>query len=466
MIISNEELQRILKTLYKNRNSEENKNTVGLVENTPRNIVKIPFTYNINDSLKTDEDIKKIVKKFNKKIRDVEDDNELFEIGLTLEKGASIYKIDDYFSRILSELKLPEKTKFRVVVNFGDKKLGKNNVRYLLGKAESANLIRLQQVLEKHNGTLFFSEKEEPNVLWTLNNVLKANDGVYDLAKTIKENNLSPFEALLYICTWEQKNIQYDWSRHDRRELYNTIVSAMNNKSVRCVGFSQLVKAVVDVLGVDYLQEDKCLMNVETLMVGSDKEQKGNLSYFSPSHSQSKYYLIDKKYDIEGEIIADPLSSYEDYYYLWKLANNITVISMRPLNTFSKIKDELGDYKIYDFNNKECIKGYIKRNKVIIEGKTQSKILKDTEKKEKISIALEQKNISEAVLKQAYEKIIPLVFPEAQAGDLIVPVIPPTIKEEGYNGVSMWYDLGVVPNEGKEIVMDILQDHIKEEHSL
>ncbi len=390
-------------------------------------IGKFELSYNVKDVLSSDNEIQNLSTKIlkectnhtSKSITKWKELNQL-QINLTLKKDGSLYKIDEYFSKLLTEIQKQKNIKVDITINFGEGIINKNDIRYLLDGNQIKNLSKLQQTLHKIcKGNLYFNEVAESDTRWTLDDVIKANTCINDLAKTITDNNLSPFEALLFVCTWAQKNINYHET--DDFEKTNTIVAGINNLRITCVGFSQFVNAVIKRISPNFLSDDNFIMSDGTINVSYGKSNIMNKEIFVSNHSQGKYYIADTKYNIDGEVIADVLG-FPNYGIDMRNLGNIALLSMRPITTVSQLKKYNELYKIFSGNIEQSSISNRFFN-IFIDGKTQSKILKETRRNEKISLGLEQQEIDWNLYTEAYKKIIPLVFPEAQTGDVIAPKV-------------------------------------------
>lgn len=420
------------------------------------------LTYNVKDALSSDEDISTIAKKIVNRLNDFDKKkwNKIkLEINLSLEKGASIYKIDEYFERLLSEIQKTNEVSVDVLVNFGEKKLGKDDVRYLLDDSEIINLVKLQEKIHKlGTGQLLFREFPYGDC-WNLTQVIKTNNCIQDIAQTIKENNLSPFEALLFICTWAQKNIEYFYADVDGiNEKINTIVAAVNNQKIRCVGFSQFVMAVVKRLGVDYLQDDNVLMANGTISVAYKKEEWRGKKGFCSNHSQLKCYIVDKKYNIDGEVIADALG-FDGYGIdLRKIDGDITLLAMSPIATFSRLKSRNKQYKIYSggLENSKIEGEGLFFTKIHVDGKSQRQVLKETKINSRVAETLQQHGIPSRLYTQAYGKIIPLIFPEVKPGDIIAPI--PTFLDDEKKSWQVDKTISISQNEIRNFWMKKIED--------
>lgn len=354
-------------------------------------------------------------------------------IRLTLKKGGNIDKIDEYVDSIVKEFKKVHNCAIKnVYVNFGEKKLGKKNVRYLIDENGLENLVKLQSVAKKYQAELLFGEMDS-STRWNLQQVIKANKCVNDLAKNIKDNNLSPFEALLYICTWLQKNIKYNEAELENDETTNTIVGAVNNLKIRCVGFSQFVLAVVEVLKDYGYENGDILKSSGSISVSYSPTYIEACKVYASNHSQTMFYIKDKKYNIDGEVIADPLGFKNYGFDLRKTDKGITAITLSPLATFSRLKQSNKLYKIYSGNlemSSVLVTITPLHSKYHVDGKNKKQVLKETRQNAKLARKSEQHGISQSQLDRAYNKIIPLIFKEAKEGDMIAP--KPTFTEENW----------------------------------
>ena len=390
------------------------------------------LTYNVKDSQASDEEISTRLEMLYKlrenlaqglgsgKWRPLH-----INIYLTLEKGGDIDKIDEYFERVFKKIKsIPNSKIQNIVVNFGEETLKDKTVRYLLDEKGLQNLVKLQKVVKENGGKLLFRELPNSLIYWDFMQLIKANKCINDLAQTVKDNHLSPFEALLFISTWAQKNIKYYEGKDTFDEDTNTIVGAINNQKTRCVGFSQFVEAVVTSLENYYNNENSLKCN-GIMSVAYDRDYLGRKKFYISDHSQSRHFVKDKKYGMNGEVIVDPLGVSRKVD-VRKIDGDITLFSLSPISTFSRLKQTHKQYKIYsgDYERSEINweDGFL-FPKCYVDGKAQRQVLKETRQNAKEAKRLQQNGITLDKYREAYSKIIPLVFPNARAGDIIAPVL-------------------------------------------
>lgn len=140
------------------------------------------------------------------------------------------------------------------------------------------------------------SEFEES---WSLEKVIKANSEIDKVVQFIKENNLSPYETMVYIHKYVTNRFSY--SNKERRmglERYKedtrNIVYAFEFEEVCCCGFASLIKAIIDKLDNPNL---KCEFATLTSIDRESGETDG--------HAYNVIHLKDEKYGINGSYRED-----------------------------------------------------------------------------------------------------------------------------------------------------------------
>lgn len=130
------------------------------------------------------------------------------------------------------------------------------------------------------------------NGLWTFEQVVKANEEIDKLVKSIKDANLSPYEAMTFIHKYITDNYYYNDTGNI--ESSRTITGAILYKEIVCVGYASMVKAIVDKLDMPNL---KC----EYLSCRLIKKDLSGLG----AHMQNLVAIKDDKYGIDGVYVED-----------------------------------------------------------------------------------------------------------------------------------------------------------------
>lgn len=151
---------------------------------------------------------------------------------------------------------------------------------YLRAKGHSELLINENNLVTSYN---------EYIQGWSLGKVIIANKKIDEIVNYIKKNNLSPFEAMLYIHKWASS---FEYKEGDKTEISRILPSVLNSSNIVCSGYASLVKAVVDKLNISNL---KCEMVGGFLIKGS----------FTSAHCHNIVHIKDDKYDINGSYIED-----------------------------------------------------------------------------------------------------------------------------------------------------------------
>lgn len=180
-------------------------------------------------------------------------------------------------------------------------------IEYIYSKDEIEQIcevnayLKLKGLSEDIRFSEFFKVQndEEFNESWTLNQVIKANSEIKKVANDIKDKKLSPYETILYIHKYVINNFVYSLEEkvekgERSREDTRNIVYAYEFEKICCVGFSSLIKAIIDEIENPNL---KC--KYSTVYIKKDKDA-GN-----SGHAFNTIHINDEKYDIHGTYKED-----------------------------------------------------------------------------------------------------------------------------------------------------------------
>ena len=172
---------------------------------------------------------------------------------------------------------------------------------------------------------------EERELKWDIATIVRANSGINGVCDFIKQNNLSPFEALAYIHDYVSTITRYHESHLLRHEWYNKdqfFASAyMDIPELVCMGYSSLMKEIIDNLGMPGLDCEIISVQFEHLK----KDIKG-------AHTRCFIKIKDDKYGLDQTMFDDPTWDNDD-----NLPHKYCHFAM-PNNSF-----DLDVSKIYDY---------------------------------------------------------------------------------------------------------------------
>ena len=140
---------------------------------------------------------------------------------------------------------------------------------------------------------------EYKDIKWDIETVVRANKGINGVCDFIKQNNLSPFEALAYIHDYVSTITRYNESHLLRHEWYNKdqfFASAyMDIPEFVCRGYSALMKEIIDSLNMPGLSCEMVSVQFEHLK----KDIKGG-------HTRCFIQIKDNKYGLDQTMFDDP----------------------------------------------------------------------------------------------------------------------------------------------------------------
>ena len=117
----------------------------------------------------------------------------------------------------------------------------------LFKKEDWQKLIELQEKYKKHGITFGV---EDMSRTWSLEEVANANNSITEIAhKKIRKNEFSPLEKLL--CAYiNVKNHEYkSEGENEHYSQSRSIYGVLNSDKIVCVGYSELLKAIIEQVG-------------------------------------------------------------------------------------------------------------------------------------------------------------------------------------------------------------------------
>ncbi|MBQ7884753.1 MAG: hypothetical protein IJ318_01490 [Clostridia bacterium] len=180
----------------------------------------------------------------------------------------------------------------------------KNNddqIDYLFSNETLRRLIDLNNSLHGAGMKSYIMVNEYADVIdgdmikrsWTLKDVVVANREIDNIAKRIKEQNLSPFEAMVYIHKYITSNFAY---KEGGTEECRVIPGIFKNGKIVCSGYASFVKAIVDKLDMPEL---KCMI------VGCELYKKSLSLDMEGGHCHNLVWIKDEKYGLDGYYVED-----------------------------------------------------------------------------------------------------------------------------------------------------------------
>lgn len=194
------------------------------------------------------------------------------------------------------------------------------NINFLVKKGEyndpnledSVDLLFKDQTIEKFEeinnflknkniDELIFIESDMlDEVRWNIEQIKNANRRVNGVVNHIKTQNFTPFEAICFIHKMITSNFQYQ-ENEDEPTLCRSLIGVLNTSNIVCVGYSLLVKAIVDKLNNPNLKSDTSVIQLE-----QDKDNcVSDYLNAGDGHMQNVIFIEDEKYDIHGVYLVD-----------------------------------------------------------------------------------------------------------------------------------------------------------------
>ena len=171
-------------------------------------------------------------------------------------------------------------------------------VNYVYSKEEIELLLKLDEELKANDYpglriteiTRIYNKESLENA-WSLDKVLSANEKIDIPVQHIIKNNLSPFEAMLYIHSWAS-GFEYNRDILSSGERSRVLPHILNDKYIVCSGYATLIKAIIEKVNMPGL---KC--EFQGCSIIRDKKSTG--------HCHNLVHIEDPKYDIKGTYVED-----------------------------------------------------------------------------------------------------------------------------------------------------------------
>ncbi len=211
------------------------------------------------------------------------------------------------FDRLCETIKQYQARGMKINVLIDSKMSEKSNAEkadYVYSPEEKAKVIQLHKLINEHGtGEIRFKELNSVSedvsdsldfgTAWTMRDVATANKSLDAIVETIKLNNLSPFETMVFIHEYITSTFAY---KEGGLESCRVIPGAFKNGEIVCSGYASMVKAIIDKLDNKDLSCD---------IVGCTLYKGKLLSRMEGGHAHNMIHIRDPKYGIDGVYMED-----------------------------------------------------------------------------------------------------------------------------------------------------------------
>ncbi len=245
-------------------------------------------------------------------------DNDEFYLNLACKKYDK-----KLFDRVLAFTKKLESNNYEMTV-FVDA----NNK--IFDMTECENFIDFEDELDHRQIGLKFKSLDNS---YSLNEVLNATEKTQKLIDELNNGGYSPFEKYLKIYSFLTSFVYNDKSDKTCREIYGVL----NNNTIVCVGYSDLLKTICDKVGLE------CYVNFAQVT-----ERKGIFG-----HQNNIIRIKDEKYGIDGYYYCDScwdsINENKEPY----LKYNFCLLPFSDINKIKDYKIVLDDYNFLTVSSKD-----------------------------------------------------------------------------------------------------------------
>lgn len=186
----------------------------------------------------------------------------------------------------------------------------KEHVHMLFKNEILTTLIALNNYLISNNISpiKFLENNTLPQNAWTLKEVFDANQEIDSLVETIKLQQFSPFEAIIFIHHYITNKFQYK-ENSENPEISRSIVGVLNSDNIVCVGYAELTKAIIDKLNMPGLSSETLESVIKSVNKNQTLLEKSHLTGVDDNmnfaHLQNLITIDDPKYNIKGTYVSD-----------------------------------------------------------------------------------------------------------------------------------------------------------------
>ena len=174
-------------------------------------------------------------------------------------------------------------------INFSDCNFNISLTKDKFNSKEWQNIYKFAEELQKEGKSVCF---KEANTIWTLQEVINANNKIDITAEKIKSANLSPLEQFISAFKTVSSRVYTEEGLYDSSFLSRSIYGILNTDKIVCVGYANWLESIIEKLG------SQNLICVKHSTEVTDKNGTGG-------HSSNVVYIKDEKYGIEGLYYAD-----------------------------------------------------------------------------------------------------------------------------------------------------------------
>ena len=200
------------------------------------------------------------------------------------------------------ELNMP----LKVFIRGGDYK--KDDIRekidLLFNNSTLEKLKKLNEYLLNNTGReiIFIESDISSNNKWNLKQIIYAHERIQKVCDVILKFNLSPFETVAFIYKIITKSFAYK-ENEDDTGLARSIIGVLNTDNIVCVGYSLLIKAIIDKLDYPDLICDGTTIEVQ-IEDNLDNQFKDIINS-GEGHMKNLIFIKDDKYEVDGVYLLD-----------------------------------------------------------------------------------------------------------------------------------------------------------------
>ena len=163
-------------------------------------------------------------------------------------------------------------------------------------KEELKNLVKLTDIFQSMGVTIGVYDYKD---VYDYHQVFNADKKIKEYANEIRKNDYSPLEKLMHAYFIAQSREYKYENDEDSSSKSRSVYGILNSDKVVCVGYSELLKSVIQEVGDENVRVFANDVGFKDL---SEKNIEDKYSF----HQNNIVYIKDEKYDIDGYYYLDP----------------------------------------------------------------------------------------------------------------------------------------------------------------
>lgn len=253
-----------------------------------------------------------------------------------------LFNEEKYYKKINLIIKklAAENKKYNITISV----INRNTFNKIFKQEYLSSNINLMLNLDINHINEIKPKQQELATLYTLTEYFDEEQRLNDIIKNLNISQLSQFEKYIVIYDFVKNYKPYKENKHRFMES-RALKYILNNEYMVCVGYSTLLKTLLDKVNIPSIILDVTFYESEC--------QTNNKDSYVVGHQRNLVRIIDKKHNINGIYVSDPTF---DNNLDEDLNNNCLLTVNQRLKQDGKVKDEPCINFFFNFHSEQDFK--------------------------------------------------------------------------------------------------------------